>query len=474
MFNVTLSLLIETLKALTKIHKIHRIKRGESIQALLSLLYRHLARTGCGSMLMLSFCHVRQMASGATNLQCMTKTIRHQLPLTPITTATPPSFPLASGIMPTGYKHTDATKKAMVRGTISYLEAQGLPVNKSAIFRHFGVTRSQGYSAMVVPASQRNDPSWEETRGRPAKLSAEDQDKMERVLWEPRYETVCLNWTTLAREAGVESECNARTIHRAMGTLGYRICLLCRSNNVGLKIREKRVEYARRMLELRPQPLDWRPVRFSGEVHFGFGLGGQVRIVPKPGEAFCVGCKEEGVNWGRDVRRVHAWAAVGYGFKSDLVFYDDATGPGSTGTMSMDDYKSKILDKVVRPWLDDDTGSFVLEEDADSFAHGAASKVNAVQAWKAANGLETQFCCSESPDLNLLDAVWQQQPGKRWTRESGEEGERKSEDWEDERLRQAAREAWDGIEMERVNLWVEFMPARLKAVVDEKGKIVTW
>ncbi|CEJ93727.1 hypothetical protein VHEMI09298 [[Torrubiella] hemipterigena] len=378
--------------------------------------------------------------------------------------------------MPTGYKHTDASKKAMVRGTISYLESQGLPINKSAIFRHFGVTRSQGYSAMVVPASQRNDPSWEETRGRPAKLSAEDQEKMERILWDPRYEAMSLNWTTLASEAGIASSCNARTIHRAMGTLGYRICRRCGRSSVGLKSKEKRVEYARRMLERRSQPQDWRTVRFSGELHFGFGLDGQVRIVPKPGETHCATCKESGdASWGRDVKRVHAWGALGYGFKSELVFYEDGGAGNSSGVLSMDEYKTKILDGVVKPWLAEET-VFVLEEDADSFAHGSASKVNTVQAWKAVHGLDTQFCCSESPDLNLLDSVWP--PRKQWMREEevSREGEQQQQtyNWDDGTLQRVVQEVWEAVEMERVNLWVDFMPARLKEVVDGKGKMVAW
>ncbi|KND89988.1 hypothetical protein TOPH_05266 [Tolypocladium ophioglossoides CBS 100239] len=376
---------------------------------------------------------------------------------------------------PAGYKHGDTPKKAMVRGTISYLESQGLPVNKSAIFRHFDLSRSQGYAALSLPASKRNDPEWEETRGRPAKVSEADQQKMESVLWDEQYEDVGLNWAGLAFTAGVEIACNPRTLHRTMGTLGYRRCLGCGRCLVHSKCREKRVEYARRMLETYPQAHDWRLVRFSIELHFGFGLDGKVRLLPRPGERFCPGCGQlPEANWPRDVRRLHAWVAAGYGFKSDLVFYEESTSPNCSGTMSMADYHDKVLEKTVRPWLQQAgeggraaAPTFVLEEDGEAFAHGGLSKVNAVQQWKEAAGLRHFFNCGDSPDLSPLDSLWP--PHKQWQREEP------LRDWDDETLRQAAREGWAGLlDQERINIWVDFMPQRLRQVIESDGKLVPW
>ena len=506
--------------------------------------------------------------------------------------------------MPSGYKHGDTPKRAMVRGTISYLESQGLPVNKSAIFRHFGLSRSQGYASLSIPASKRNDPEWEETRGRPMKISEAELAAMEAILWDSRYEDVNLNWSGLAREAGVETECNARTLHRAMGTLGYRRCLTlpgigvvsagdgtvaiaggvqsrgCARSWVHKKARERRVEYAERMLEAYPQPHNWRFVRFSCELHFGFGLDGKVRLIPKTGEKFCENCQpHQGQSaapqqqeqqlqlddslqgptlddtigdtteaataqssaaaasasttggWQRDVKRVHAWAAIGFGFKSELVFYDESTSPNNNGVMSMQDYCDKILEPVVKTWLQpqgqagagavsngsgsgnngatvqmttatnpDGTTvlipaavpvmvggaqSFVLEEDVEAFAHGGLSKVNMVQGWKDANGLRYYFGCLDSPDLSPTDSLWP--AGKQWNvtdipgttaaaMDDTEGGQPKAalKDWEPETLQQAAREAWEAVDQERVNVWVDFMPQRLRQVVATEGRMVPW
>ncbi|KAI5463539.1 hypothetical protein BGZ63DRAFT_381682 [Mariannaea sp. PMI_226] len=369
--------------------------------------------------------------------------------------------------MPPGYKHGDTPKKAMVRGTISYLESQGLPVNKSAIFRHFDLSRSQGYAALSVPASKRNDPEWEETRGRPSKISDEDQKKMEGVLWDDAYDNVNLNWSGLAKEAGVQMECNARTLHRTMGTLSYRRCLSCARTWTHKKLREKRTEYVRKMLETY-QPQDWRFVRFSAELHFGFGLDGKIRLLPRAGEKFCPSCSPlDEANWPRDVKRVHTWVAVGYNFKSEPVFYEESTSPNCAGIMTMPEYRDKVLVKAVKPWLTNPgPRAFIIEEDTDSFAHGSASKVNLVQQWKEDNGVRCHFNCGESPDLSPLDSLWP--PRKQWTLAEA------PKDWEDETLQQVVRDVWAGLDQERINMWVDFMPQRLRQVLDTEGTFVSW
>lgn len=410
--------------------------------------------------------------------------------------------------MPSGYTHGDTPKKAMVRGTISYLESQGLPVNKTAIFRHFKLTRSQGYAALAAPANKRNDPEWEETRGRPTKVSNDDQQRMERILWNPAYEDMHLNWAELAKHAGLQIECTKRTLHRTMGTLGYRRCLGCGRGWVNKRVRERRVQWARRMLEaFADNGESWKKVRFGGELHFGFGPDGAMRVVPRPGERYCLACdeppapvapvaNEEGAaededesgneneneagneagheagngKWPKDLHRINAWAAIGYNFKSDLVFYEGSTSPNTPGAISMSDYREKVLERAVKPWLNPSQGgpqSFILEEDTDSWAHGSSSRVNLAQQWKEVSGVRSHFNCGESPDLSPLDTVWP--PGKRWKLATP------LKDWEQKTMKQAAREAWRGIvEQDKVNVWVSFMVARLRAVIDSHGSIVPW
>lgn len=80
-------------------------------------------------------------------------------------------------------------------------------------------------------------------------------------------------------------------------------------------------------------------------------------------------------------KRFDCWAAVGYYFKSDLVFYDL---PGNTnGKMSLKVYlyRDQILEHVGEPWLFEGK-DFVLEEDSDS-GDGKAQNRNIVRVWKS-------------------------------------------------------------------------------------------
>lgn len=59
-------------------------------------------------------------------------------------------------------------------------------------------------------------------------------------------------------------------------------------------------------------------------------------------------------------KRYYCWAAVGYNFKSELIFYEV---PGnSNGKMGQRVYIDSILEAVVKPWLEAGE-DFVLEED---------------------------------------------------------------------------------------------------------------
>lgn len=362
---------------------------------------------------------------------------------------------------------TSAEAKNLVRGCISYLEAEGLPVNKSSIFRHFGVSRSQGYAALSLASSKRNDPDWEETRGRPSKISQDDQQKMEEVLWSENFEDKPLNWTSLAEHAGISMSCNSRTMHRALGSLGYRRCLSCGRCITHKKLRERRVEYARRMLESLSQPQDWRFVRFSGELHFGLSTDGKMRVIPRAGEKNCPNCDQDPEKvWQRDARRLHAWAAVGFGFKSELVFYDESTSSNNAGMLTMTTYRDKILEPHVKPWLGNGNASnFVLEEDIDVFAHGGLSKVNEVQEWKRAHGIRYHFNCGDSPDLSPLDSLWP--PMKQWEVSQ-------PIDWTDKALKQAAKDAWANLDQNAIDMWVDAMQQRLASVVRTEGRLVNW
>ena len=190
---------------------------------------------------------------------------------------------------------------------------------------------------------------------------------------------------------------SAKTIQRALGQLGWRHCVACRKSFLSKKLKDQRVKWARDMLDKYPEPEDWYRVRFSDGVHFSFGPQGRIYILRKPGEHNCPDCIQEQEEKTRKTRsgkrkakeeevpdlgyKLHAWAAVGYNFKSGLCFYDAGH---SNGKMNHETYRDQILEPIVKPWLATD---FVLEEDGDS-GHGYGSGNNIVKDWKVTHGLE--------------------------------------------------------------------------------------
>jgi hypothetical protein len=222
-----------------------------------------------------------------------------------------------------------------------------------------------------------------------------------------------MTWETLGYEAGLDV--SARTIQRAMGTRDYHKCVACRKAWISKDLGERRKAWATTMLQRYPKPEDWKRVRFSDEVHFTLGPQGRLMIIQRPGERYCQDCIQTNPKQkDTDKKRVHAWGAIGYNFKSPLQFYDIPSN--SNGKMTQKAYIEQILEPIVQPWIDrgDD---FVLEEDGDS-GHGPPRSVgNIVKTWKKDHGLEHYFNCPGSPDLTPIEDAWQ--PTKQHVRHYG-------------------------------------------------------
>ena len=303
-----------------------------------------------------------------------------------------------------GQGHYFTPARAKVRGAVQFCERMGIDYVKRDVFRTFNVSTRQGHEFLRNESSShrlRNDPNREETRGRPRVISAEKLREMERILQEEGIEARAMTWEQLGYEVGLE--CTGETVKNAMGSMHYRKCIACKKGWVNERTARDRKAWAEVMKERYPRPEDWHRVRFSDEVHFGYGPQGKLRIIRKPGERYCPDCIQEDKEPNeKDKKRHHCWAAVGYNFKSDIYFYEV---PGNTnGKMSQKVYIDQILEPIVKPWIDAHH-DFVLEEDGDS-GHGP-EKSNIVRTWKEANGLEFYFNCHSSPDLAPIENCWQ-------------------------------------------------------------------
>lgn len=134
-----------------------------------------------------------------------------------------------------------------------------------------------------------------------------------------------------------------------MGTLDSHKCLACPSGWLSPASKRNRVQYAGFMSTRYSHPKDWGRVRFSDEVHFGWGPQHQLRIIRKSGERYCIDCiQHSDPPKPKDEKRFHYWAAMGYDFKSDITFYEMSGNPN--GKMSLQVYIDQILEPMVKPW----------------------------------------------------------------------------------------------------------------------------
>jgi hypothetical protein len=354
-------------------------------------------------------------------------------------------------------------QKARILGVIEYLDFKGIPYHKADVFKWAGLGKTAGWKLLreagrhedVPPSTSHSN--LPETRGRKRVFSESDLDAMEKVIEDNGWDGQTVAWEELPAAAGLDVTASRPTIQRAMRDRGFRWCLVCHKSYISPAQAERRLDYARTMLEQYPMPQDWYHVRFSNEAHFGRGSDGRALLIRRPWERDCADCiqgKREPE--AKDLQRCHAWAAVGYDFKSPLIWYDVPGKPN--GTMSLQVYRDSILEPVVGSWIKEGQ-QFVLEEDDDA-GHGTG-KSNIVRSWKKQNDLKYFFNCSQSPDIPPIEKAWR----------APKEAVERQAIWSDEVLKNTAEEGWQNLSQQTINRWIIQIPDILEKIVDTEGKM---
>lgn len=207
----------------------------------------------------------------------------------------------------------------------------------------------------------------------------------------------------------------------------------------------------------------WRRVRFSDECHFGQGPKRKLKLIRRRGERFHTDCIQGNLNEkkavNKNTKRFHIWAAIGYGFKSELVFYEVLTS--SNGKMTNTVYVEKILKGVVKQWIErgDD---FILEEDRDT-GHGTGDE-SLARRYKQEIGLEYFFNAAGSPDLAPIENIWR----------STKQQIASVDHWDDDTLKQAIKDAWAAIKQPTIDKYIDSMQQRMKDLDDAGGQMTGW
>jgi hypothetical protein len=366
-------------------------------------------------------------------------------------------------------KHLETPQKNKIRGAAEFCEQQGISYTKTALARTFSVSRSQVDYALEGDALRTSKSSKLKAKNA-MKLTERDLDHVELFLESNGFEGHELSWSELIYQFGFEV--HPDTLRRRMAKRLVFTFVAVTKPFLDENLAELRLQWAKDMLAKYPKPEDWRHVRFSDEIHFGWGPEGRKLIIRPRGSAWrghpdCIHRKEtKSKDNPDDSKRLHFWAAVGYNFKSPLVPYQVPSN--QNGKMTHQVYIESILEPIVSQWCLED-GLWCLEEDNDS-GHGLRSKDNPVEKWKQAHGMSKSPSarfryypnCPQSPDFAIIEDVWQYP--KQYVR--------KRPHWTDELVSELALEAWAEIPQDWINRLVDSMPRRLQDCIDAKGQLV--
>ena len=318
-------------------------------------------------------------------------------------------------------------QRAKVQGTIEFLRAKELPIDSTEVFRFFGFEKQTGYDIIKprAPARTFHNRDIVEIRGRPNKLSGADIREADHLLEEADLglDAKEIGWIGLVWE--LDLDIHLKTLQRIIcDAMTYRGHLAATKEELPQRTKDDRWAWADTILSLRKDPGNWKNVRWSDEFHAGFGPEGRLWIIRKrgngiPGRFDNIQHTHKPTDT-QAIGKVHAWAAVGWEFKTPLIFY------------TVRDPQGAITNKVAK--------------------------------WFRDHGVETFFNCHNSPDLAPIETCWQ----------GPKQYQRKGPHWDQETLRELLREGWDRVSQPYINKLVLSMAERRRDVQRLKGGKTSW
>jgi len=350
--------------------------------------------------------------------------------------------------------------KNKLRMVTKFCQDQNLDIHQTAIFSWAGVPPRTGYRYLQPNQGSRrhaNDPYTTEKRGRKRLIQDSDFTALEDWILHGGFNHRVCNYIEVWIEVFPHRDlpCD-NTLRKAFQDRGYHKCIACQKPFLTEKSIRERHSYLniRRFWTLD----QWRTVRFSDECHFGLGPRRKLKVIRRRGERYHDDCiqktfKSKNIQH-KNEKRWHVWAAIGYNFKSKLVFYESSS---SNGKMTGKIYIDRVLSEV-QNWIDNGQ-KFILEEDQDS-AHGVG-KDSQVRKYKEQMGLQYFFNASGSPDLAPIENIWRAQKQKI----------NDIDHFSDDALVEAIYRAWAEIDQGAINRYVDSMVRRMDSLHHRNGDI---
>lgn len=260
--------------------------------------------------------------------------------------------------------------------------------------------------------------------------------------WEHRV----LNYSKLREELGLK--CSVQTLERRLNQRGYSRCVACQKPYLTLAQVKARFLWAMAHLFWTVQ---WLRVLWSDEVTFLIGGKSSKAKVTRNtnkgcSERYCETCIQHQFYRGHTTS-INAQGAIGYGYKSPLIFVD---GHGKTGSFLQTDYLQQVLEHL-QPILDAfalithallPSAEPLFMEDGNP-AHSHKSLHNCYAKYRSQHGIILLPHPSTSPDMNPIE--------KCWRRLKQALHRRLYQPTTKAQMRQAVLEEWDTIPQQQIN-----------------------
>ena len=270
------------------------------------------------------------------------------------------------------------------------------------LMARYKLTKSTIYHVLDYDRPER---VWPTRTGRPQILTNTRVDEVIEYLsdtWENR----CLDWTHLRDE--LKLPCTPEHLARRLKQRGYFRCVTCQKPYLTAAQVLARFLWAITHIFW---TTEWLKVLWSDEVTFP--VGGRTvkqRVTRKRGERTHPTCIQHQLHRGHTTP-VNAWGAIGYGYKSPLIFI---RGSGKIGAFTQKDYLSQVLETHLTPILEAfiaithllcPVAKPLFIEDGNS-AHSHKSTCNCCAQWRTKHGIILMPHLSTSPDINLIEKCW--------------------------------------------------------------------
>jgi hypothetical protein len=258
---------------------------------------------------------------------------------------------------------------------------------------------------------------------------------------------------TLGNQCGLDI--HLCTLRCALASRGYHKCVACPKPFISPSAREKRWAFVM-------DHLYWtwlgEEVLWSDESTFYTGKQRKAMVIRTRNERYCSYTCQNRYRSGRTSFSI--WAAVGWNYKSPIVFL---SGHGARGSCTKEDYVEQVLKPVVAE-VSEETRQFygyplLFQEDGNKI-HGLKG-AHSLSELKDDLGIRSmENWPPSSPDFNPMEQVWRslkQRLVRRgpWLRL--------------ENLKKALMEEWEKLSLEEIRRYIRTMPARMAEAKERDG-----